>query len=101
MIVLPEDKTSRLVDWTSKLLQDIHTTQGEHESLVGTLIFVSLAVWQSPLHYWALQQTLLESLRHGRNASVIILLNRKCTIDLQWWSTNGLRTNKVCFVAHA
>ena len=57
MIVLPEDKTSRLVAWTSKLLQDLHTTQGELKSLVGTLISVTLAVWQSALHYRALQQT--------------------------------------------
>ena len=75
-IVLPEDKTSHLVDWTSKLLQDLHTTQGELESLVGMLILISPAVWQSPLHYRALQQTLLESLRHGRNAGRTIKLNR-------------------------
>ena len=50
-IVLPEEKTSRLVDWTSKLLQDLYTTQGELESLVGTMISVTLAIWQSPLHY--------------------------------------------------
>ena len=50
-IALPEEKTSRLVDWTSKLLQDLYTTQGELESLVGTMISVTLAIWQSPLHY--------------------------------------------------
>ena len=48
------------------------------QSLVGTLISVSPAVWQSPLHYQAFQQTLLESLRRGRNASRTILLNHKC-----------------------
>ena len=96
MIVLPEDKTSHLVDWTSKLLQDLHTTQGELESLVGMLISVSLAVWQSPLHYQALQRTLLESLRHGRNADRTIKLNHKFAVDLCWLSAKGLRSNKVC-----
>ena len=48
-IVLPEDKTSRLVDWTSKLLQDLYTTQGELGSLVSMLISVTPTMWQSPL----------------------------------------------------
>ena len=94
-IVLP-CLISRLVDWTSKLLQVQHTTQEELESLVGTMISVTPAVWQSPLHYQALQRSLLASLRQGRNAKRIIYFCRKCKLDLQWWSDVGLRSNKVC-----
>ena len=47
-IVLPEEKTYRLVDWTSKILQAMYTTQGELESLVGTMISVTPAVGSLP-----------------------------------------------------
>ena len=58
-IALPEDKTTWVEAWAKKLLALNKTTQEDLECFVGTLISTTPAVWQAPLHYRALQRSLL------------------------------------------
>ena len=67
-ISLPEDKTPRVESWDKRLLANKKTTQEDLECFVGILVSTQPAVWMAPLHFRALQRSLLISLkRDGRN----------------------------------
>ena len=68
-IALPEDKTTRVEAWAKKLLAVNKTTQENLECFVGTLISTTPAVWKAPLHYRALQRSLIISLKGSRSKS--------------------------------
>ena len=84
-IVLSEDKTTRVEAWAQKLLAVDTTTQENLECFVGTLISTTLAVWQGPLHYRALQTALNISLKQGRNCKKSVKISHPFIMrDLQW-----------------
>ena len=68
-IALPKDKTTQVEAWAKKLLAVNKTTQENLECFVGTLISTTPAVWKTPLHYRALQRSLIISLKGCRSKS--------------------------------
>ena len=68
-IALPKDKTTRVEARAKKLLAVKKTTQENLECFMGTLISTTPAVWKAPLHYRALQRSLIISFRGGRSKS--------------------------------
>ena len=95
-IALPEDKTTRVESWAKKLLANKKTTQEDLECFVGTLVSTTPAVWKAPLHYRALQITLLVSLRKfGRDKRRSVFFSHGSLRDLDWWASGGLRANNV------
>ena len=94
-IALPEDKTTRVEAWAKKLLAVNKTTQENLECFVGTLISTTPAVWQAPLHYRALQRSLLISLKKGRSKSRSVRISCPCVVrELNWWASRGMRANR-------
>ena len=94
-IALPEDKTTRVNSWAEKLLTNKKTTQEDLECFVGTLISTIPAVWMAPLHYRALQKTLIISLCQSRNKLGSVHFSYSCLRVLEWWASGGLRANVV------
>ena len=95
-IALPEDKTTRVEAWAKKLLALNKTTQEDLECFVGTLISTTPAVWQAPLHYRALQCSLLISLKKGWSKSRSVRISHPCVVrELNWWASGGLRANRI------
>ena len=94
-IALPEDKTTRVEAWAKKLLAVNKTTQENLECFVGTLISTTPAVWQAPLHYRALQRSLIISLKGGRSKSKSVRISHPSVVrELNWWASRGLRANR-------
>ena len=94
-IALPKDKTTQVEAWAKKLLAVNKTTQENLECFVGTLISTTPAVWQAPLHYRALQRSLLISLKGGRSKSKSVRISHPSVVrELNWWASGGLRANR-------
>ena len=94
-ITLPEDKTTWVEAWAKKLLAVNKTTQENLECFVGTLISTTPAVWKAPLHYRALQRSLIISLRGGRSKSKSVRISHPSVVrELNWWASRGLRANR-------
>ena len=84
-ITLPEDKTTQMEAWAKKLMALEGTTQEDLECFVGTLISTTPAVWQAPLHYRALQHSLLISLKKGQSKSRSVRISHPCIVsELNW-----------------
>ena len=84
-IALPEDKTTQVEAWAKKLLAVNKTTQENLECFVGTLISTTPAVWQAPLHYRALQRSLLISLKGGTSKSKSVRISHPSVVrELNW-----------------
>ena len=94
-IALPEDKTTRVESWAKRLLANKKTTQEDLECFVGTLVSTQPAVWKAPLHFRALQRSLLVSLCIGRNKLRSVFFSHTCLRDLEWCASRGLRANIV------
>ena len=67
---------------------------------MGTLNSTTPAVWKAPLHYRALQRTLLHSLRIGRKSRRSVLFSHLDLRDLEWWASGDLRANNVSLWRH-
>ena len=81
--------------WAKRLLAVNKTTQEDLECFVGTLISTTPAVWKAPLHYRALQRSLLISLKRGRNKSRSVRISHPSVVrNLEWWASGGLRANR-------
>ena len=94
-IALPQDKTTRVEAWAKKLLAVNKTTQENLECFVGTIISITPAVWQAPLHYRALQRSLLISLKQGRSNSKSVRISHRYVVrELNWWASGGMRANR-------
>ena len=84
-ITLPEDKTTQVEAWANKLLAVNKTPQDNLECFVGTLISTTPAVWQTPLHYRALQTLLIISLKGGRSKSKSVRISHPSVVrELNW-----------------
>ena len=95
-IALPEDKTTRVEGWAKKLLAVNKTIQENLECFVETLISTTPAVWKALIHYWALQRSLIISLKGGRSKSRIVWISRPSVVrELEWWAFKGLRANGI------
>ena len=90
-ITLPKDKTTQVEAWAKKLLAINKTTQENLECFVGTLISTTPAVWKAPLHYRALQRSLLISLKRGRNKYRSVRISHPSVVKtLEWWASGGM-----------
>ena len=84
-ITLPEDKTTQVEAWAKKLLAVNKTNQKNLECFVGTLIRTTPAVWKAPLHYRALQRSLIISLKGGRSKSKSVRISHPSVVrELNW-----------------
>ena len=62
---------------------------------MGTLISTTPAVWKAPLHYRALQRSLIISLNGGRSKSKSVRISHPGVVrELNWWASGGLRANR-------
>ena len=87
-ITLTEDKTTRVEAWAKKLLTVNKTTQENLECFVGTLISTTPAVWQAPLHYRALQRSLIISHKGGRSKSKSVRISHPSLVrELNCWAS--------------
>ncbi len=94
-MALHEDKTTRVESWAKKLLTLNKTTLENLECFVGILISTTLAVWQAPLHYRALQRSLLNFLKQGRSKSRSVRISHPCVVrELNSWASGGMRANR-------
>ena len=82
--------------WAKKLLANKKTTQEDLECLVGILVSTQPAVWKAPVHFRALQRSLLISLMtFWRDKSRSVFFSHASLRDLEWWASRGLRANTV------
>ena len=94
-ITFPKDKTTQVEAWAKKLLAVNKTTKENLECFVGILISPPPAVWQAPLHYRALQRSLIISVKGGRSKSKIVRISHSSVVrELKWWASGGLRANR-------
>ena len=90
-VTLPKDKTTRVEAWAKKLLAHNKTTQENLECFVGTHINTTPAVWKAPLHYRALQRSLIISLRGGRSKFKSVRNSHSSVVrELNWWASAPL-----------
>ena len=88
-ITLPEDKTTWVEAWAKKLLAVNKTTQENLECFVGTLISTTPAVWKAPLHYRALQRSLIISLKGGRSKTKSVRISHPIIVrELNWLASS-------------
>ena len=84
-ISLPTHKISAIMKDVTRLLQSELLPVRDLACLIGTLVATRPAVWTGPLHYRALQDLKIQTLRQHVSYQTLISLSPEARADLQWW----------------
>ena len=84
-ISLPTHKIHAIQKEVSRLLSLKKVPVRDLACLIGTLVATKPAVWTGSLHYRALQDLKIRSLRQHLSDQTAVNLSEEARADLQWW----------------
>ena len=84
-ISLPTHKIRAIQKEVSRLLSLKKVPVRDLACLIGTLVATKPAVWTGSLHYRALQDLKIRSLRQHPSDQIAVNLSEEARADLQWW----------------
>ncbi|XP_065902073.1 uncharacterized protein [Dysidea avara] len=85
VISLPAHKLHCIQKKASHLLSLDRIPMRTLACFIGTLVATKPAVWTGPLHYRALQDMKIRSLRQHPHYQGSVSLSKEARVDLQWW----------------
>ena len=85
VISLPAHKLHCIQKEASHLLSLDRIPMRTLACFIGTLVATKPAVWTGPLHYRALQDMKIRSLRQHPHYQGSVSLSKEARVDLQWW----------------